>query len=144
MRMLLRSVVGLAAALAVPAAATAATCHISPQEVSFGSYDPIGGPAVDGVGAVNITCDTPADFTVTLSAGSGSFAERRMSAGAAQLGYNLYTNSSRTVVWADGITGSGVSASGSNVNLTIYGRIAAGQNVPAGTYVDSLTVTVTY
>ena len=144
MRMLLRSIAGLAAALAAPAAANAATCHISPQEVDFGSYDPIGGPAVDGVGAVNVTCDTPADFTVTLSAGSGTFAERRMSAGAAQLRYNLYTNASRTIVWSDGIAGSGVSSSGSNVNLTIYGRIAAGQNVPAGSYVDTLTVTVTY
>lgn len=67
-----------------------------------------------------------------------------MSSGAAQLGYNLYTSFSRSVVWADGIVGSSVSSSGTNVDLTIYGRIAAGQNVPAGAYVDAITVSITY
>lgn len=135
---------GLAAALAIPAAASAATCHVTPQAVSFGIYDPIGGPSIDGIGSVNVACDEPVDFAVTLTAGSGTFAERQMSSGAAQLGYNLYTNSSRTIVWADGIVGSSVSATGTNVDLTIFGRIPAGQNVPAGTYTDAVTATVIY
>lgn len=138
------SIAGLAAALGLSAAASAATCHVTPQAVSFGNYDPIGGLPVDGIGGVNVACDVSADFAVALTAGSGSFSDRRMSSGADQLSYNLYTNASRSIVWADGIVGSSVSASGTNVDLTIYGRIAAGQNVPAGSYVDAITVTITY
>ena len=67
-----------------------------------------------------------------------------MSSGAATLGYNLYTNPSRTIVWGDGVTVSGVSSGGTNVDLTVYGCVAAGHNVHAGTYADTITVTVTY
>ena len=144
MRALLRLSAGLAAVLLMAQAASAVTCDVSPQDVGFGIYDPIGGPAVDGIGSLNVTCDSSADFTVTLSAGGGTFAGRQMSSGADELGYNLYTNASRTTVWADGIGGSSVSSTGTNVDLTIYGRVPAGQNVPAGIYVDTLTVTVIY
>ena len=145
MRALLRSLLGLGAALMIPAAASAATCHVTPQAVSFGSYDPIAGASVDGIGSVGVACDEPVDFTIALTAGSGTFEERRMSSGARQLAYNLYTSASRAVVWADGIAGSGVSSHGvTAVDLTIYGRISAGQNVAAGSYSDSLTITLSY
>ncbi len=144
MRALTAPIAALAAMVGLPAAASAATCHVTPQAVSFGNYDPIGGPSVDGIGSVNVTCDVSADFAVALTAGSGSFADRRMSSGAGQLRYNLYTNASRSIVWADGIVGSSVSSSGTDVDLTIYGRIGSGQNVPAGAYIDAITVTITY
>ena len=143
MRLMLRPLAGMAA-VGMSAAAGAATCHVTPQSVSFSSYYPIGGGSVDGIGSVNIACDAAVDFAVALTAGSGAFEQRRMSSGAAQLSYNLYTNPSRTIVWADGSSGSNVSASGTDVDLTIYGRIGAGQNVPAGAYVDAITVVITY
>ena len=41
----------LAACLMLGASsAAAAACNVSPQGVSFGNYDPLGGSAVDGVG----------------------------------------------------------------------------------------------
>jgi spore coat protein U-like protein len=140
----LRTFAGLAAAFGIIGSASAATCHVTPQAVSFGAVDPIGGAAVDGVGSVNVTCDAPVDFAVGLSTGTGTFNDRRMSSGAAQLRYNIYTNPSRSVIWADGITGSSVSGSGADVDLTMYGKIAAGQNAPAGSYVDSVAVTISY
>ena len=111
MRALTTSIAALAAMLGLPAAASAATCHVTPQAVSFGNYDPIGGPSVDGIGSVNVACDVSADFAVALTAGRGSFSNRRMSSGAAQLSYNLYTDASRSIVWADGMVGSSVSGS---------------------------------
>lgn len=131
-------------ALAVPAAAGAA-CTVSPQPVSFGNYDPLGATALDGVGNINIACDSVTMMTVSLSSGGGTFADRRMTGGAAQLSYNLYTDASRVVVWGDGAGGgSTVSAISANVDLTVYGRIPGSQNVPPNIYVDSVTVTVTY
>ena len=135
--------IGLAA-LGSAAVGGAATCNVTPQALSFGNYDAIGGLSVDGIGSINVACDAPVDFAVALSAGSGTFTQRRMSSGADQLGYNLFTNASRSVVWADGIAGSSVSSSGTNVDLTVYGRIGAGQNIPAGSYIDAITVTIIY
>ena len=48
----------------------------------------------------------------------------------------------RGLVWGDG--GGGVSSNGTNVDLTIYGRIPGAQNVQANVYVDSVTVTVAF
>ena len=144
MKALTRTAAGLVVAFGLTGPASGATCHVTPQAISFGLFDPLGGPTVDGVGTVNVSCDVPVNFAVGLSAGNGTFEDRRMLSGAAQLRYNVYTNASRSVIWADGIAGSSVSANGTNVDLTMYGQIAAGQNAPAGTYIDSLVITVSY
>ena len=123
-------------------AAAAAECNVSPQAVSFGNYDPLGGSAVDGVGNVNVSCDVQTGFTVSLGTGNGTVEDRRMTAPASQLAYNLYTDPSRLIVWGDG--GSGLSSVGTNVDLTVYGRIPGAQNVQASVYVDSVTVTVSF
>lgn len=124
--------------------AMAATCSVTPQGVSFGSYDPLSASALDGVGNINVACDVAVSFTVSLSAGSGTFAERRMPSATSHLAYNLYTDASRSTVWGDGISASTVSGSGSNVDLSVYGRINALQNVPAESYSDTIAVTVSY
>lgn len=130
-------------ALASPAAA--ATCSVSPQGVSFGSYDTLSSTALDGVGNVNVSCDASVSFTVSLSTGSsGTFDPRRMAAGTDYLNYNLYSDAARTTVWGDGVAASNVSATGTNVDLPVYGRIPALQNVPANAYADTITVTVAY
>ena len=127
--------------LALPTAAAAA-CDVSPQGVNFGNYDPLGQSALDGVGNVNVTCDAPTSFTVSLGTGNGTVADRRMTGAPSQLAYNLYKDASRLLVWGDG--GGGVSSNGTNVDLTIYGRIPGAQNVQANVYVDSVTVTVAF
>ena len=65
-----------------------------------------------------------------------------MTAAAAQLAYNLYKDASRLIVWGD--SGGGVSSAGTNVDLTVYGRIPGAQNVQAHIYADSVTVTVSF
>lgn len=52
--------------------------------------------------------------------------------------------SARLIVWGDGTTASNVSATGTNVDLPVYGRIPALQNLPANAYADSITVTISY
>ncbi len=84
-----------------------------------------------------------------MGSGTGaSFANRRMAAGANLLNYNIYTTTARTTVWGDGtsstsaITGTG---SGTAQSVTVYGRVTSGQtSVPAGSYSDTVAVTVTY
>ncbi|MBA2770573.1 MAG: spore coat protein U domain-containing protein [Sphingomonas sp.] len=137
--------IGAALCLGSLAAPAAAVCTVTPQGVSFGSYDPLSATALDSAGNVNVTCDVLTSFTVSLSAGSsGSFAERRMTAGTTYLAYNLYIDLLRTIVWGEGLLNSNVTATGTNVDLPVYGRMSALQNVSANTYADALTVTVTY
>lgn len=135
-----RAVAGVAALAACTSASAA--CNVSPQAVSFGGYDPLSPAALDGVGNVNVTCDVETSFTVTLGTGNGTVQDRRMTGGATQLAYNLYKDASRVIVWGDGA--GGVSSIGTNVDMTVYGRIPGAQNVPANVYVDSVTVVVTF
>ena len=127
--------------LAAPAAASAA-CNVTPQAVAFGAYDPLSPIARNGVGNVQVTCTVLTSFTVSLGPGNGTVANRRMTGGAAQLNYNLYKDAARLFIWGEGAAG--VSSLGTNVQLPVYGRIPAGQNVPATIYTDSVSVTVTF
>lgn len=132
------------ALIAVGATPASAACTVSSPGVAFGNYNTLSSSALDGAGDISVSCDVSTSFTTKLSAGSGTIDQRVMSAGAAQLNYNLYTDSARTAIWGDGITGSTVSATGTAVTLTAYGRIPALQNVVAGSYSDSIIVTVSY
>ena len=123
--------------------ASAATCEVNPQGVTFGTYDPLAILPHDGVGNINVRCDLLTGFTIELSSGNGTVENRRMHAGASQLRYNLFKGPARLAVWGDGGSG-GVSAIGTNVNLPVYGRIPARQNVEARVYIDSITVTIIY
>ena len=125
--------------LGVPTAAAAA-CNVSPQGVNFGNYDPLEHSALDGVGNVNVSCDVPTSFTVSLGTGYGTVEDRRMIGTPSQLSYNLYTDVSRLLIWGDG----GVSSNGTSVDLTVYGRIPGSQNVRPNVYADSVTVTVAF
>jgi len=63
------------------------------------------------------------------------------------LDYALYTDSGRTTIWGDGTDGATIddTGTGSAQAKTIYGTVLAGQpGVPAGSYADTVAVTVTY
>lgn len=125
--------------------AHAAICSASPQSVAFGSYDSLSSSPLDGVGTISINCDSVAGFTISLSAGAGTYSARKMSSGVDELTYNLYTDASRVFVWGDGSgSTSTVSATAASGNYAVYGRIPARQNLPAGSFSDTITVTVTY
>jgi spore coat protein U-like protein len=125
-------------------AATGASCSVQSTSLVFGAYDSLSAVPLDGVGSIRVDCDVQTSFTVDLSSGSAADGTRAMTSGASRLSYDLYTDGSRTLVWGDGISSADVSATGSAVDLPIYGRIAARQNVPAGEYVDGVVITISY
>jgi spore coat protein U-like protein len=143
----------------------AANCTVGASGVSFGIYDPLLGSADDSTGQVSVTCTATfppivetVDYTVSLSSGSsGSFSARRMQAGSSRLNYNLYTTSARSAgqIWGDTTGGSANMSGAMTIGfffwptthtdlLTIYGRIPPGQDVAAGSYTDTIIVTVTF
>lgn len=140
----------------LPVSATiSANCTIDASGgVAFGAYDPIvtnKTTALTATGTISTTCTNGSSATITLgqgaNAGTGSTAAapiRRMLAGTSNyLSYQLYSNSGMTTVF-DGSTGVAVTGTGSAVSTSVYGSVAAGQNVPAGSYSDTVVATVAF
>lgn len=127
----------------------------SAGNLGFGNYDVTAGTALTGTSTININCTKNAPYTIALDYGShgGTAANRIMQDTASDsLNYNLYTDSGHTLVWnsscgtgnnCDSGTGAGPGV-GNEQTYTVYGQIPAGQNVPAGSYSDTITVTVNF
>jgi spore coat protein U-like protein len=133
-------------------ASAAGSCSITTvSNVAFGTYDVFSNSPVDSTGIIRIYCNGGArSVTVDLSKGNApTYSPRYMLKAAEQLNYNLYLDAARTIIWGDA-TG-GTSHYGpvdppnkTNVDLTIYGRIPAGQDLSVGSYADTITATVNF
>lgn len=144
-----------AALLAAPFfCAPAWACTISSAGVAFGAYNPQAAGHDNANGTVSVACAPAvmAPIVALSTGGSGTYSPRRLAGGAFNLNYNIYTNSGRTIIWGDGTGGSvtqtlsGGTVSGGlrRFSRTMYGRITALQNVGAGPYIDTITLTVTF
>ncbi len=130
------------------------SCTVTATGVSFGNYNVVNASPTDSTGSVRVRCTLlvalAGSFTVDLSTGSGTYAQRTLHNGAPVLEYNLYTDVARTQIWGNGsggsfrITRNFTALLSVDQTMTVYGRIRAGQNVPAGSYSDTIIVTVTY
>lgn len=136
--------------------AWAISCNVSTVPVNFGLYNPLSGLPVVATGTVTVTCTVLIglfeNWTIALSSGnSGSFSTRQMANGASNLSYNLYTSVAYTNVWGDGsgsttLVNGGVllSIGTTNQDYFVYGRIPAGQDAAAGSFNDTIVVTLNY
>lgn len=122
-------------------------CSVSAGTLGFNTYS--AGAAALATATVTVNCSSGGAWQVSLGAGNNASGGTRRMAGpsASFLAYQLFRDAARLVAWGDGtahgarVTGTGT---GSNQALTVYGRIPAGQSVPAGSYSDSVLVTVEY
>jgi spore coat protein U-like protein len=121
----------------------------APTTLDFGTNGVLSAN-VDTSSVVTLTCATSTAYSVSLDAGAnpssaGDVATRRMKSGSNYVGYQMYTDSSRSDVWGTAV-GDLVAGTGNGIaqTLTVYGRVPAQTTPPAGTYTDTVTVTVTY
>lgn len=148
---------GTATANLLVTATVLGVCTAATTPVAFGVYDPSSASPTDATGTVTVTCTPGATYSIALDAGAnpgtaGNVNTRRMLANASDyLPYQLYLDASRTTVWGDGANGSSLNPPAGTYTATglpqvynVYGRVTAGQYVPAGSYVDTVIVTVTY
>ena len=126
-------------------------CTVTTNALAFGSYDPVVANAaatLDGTGAVSVACTRGATATVGLGGGSNaSGSTRRLGDGSGNyLAYELYSDSGRSAVWNAGAGTLSLSAAPSRAarDFTVYGRVAGNQDVPAGTYGDTVVATVNF
>ena len=138
-------------------ATVVATCTISSGNLAFGNYDAIGTNATApllGTAAVSATCTQGSSATVDIypglnPSGTGNAQQRRMKGtGTNYLAYAIYSDSAHTHAWGTKTSGTTVSVTGAGgatpVSLTAYGSVPNAQNIPVGTYTDSVAVTVNY
>ena len=133
----------------------AMACTISAGALTFGSYDPTASADNDATAAITSTCTAGGAAKITMSEGAAPITgsttavpKRAMKTSGEtpqMLAYHLYSNTDRTTVWGNTEgTGKAITADGSAQNFTAYGRIAQGQTVGAGTFSDSVLVTLNY
>ncbi len=133
-----------------------ADCTVAATGIIFGPYaSPNGAGLTNPGGDVSVTCNALisllVSYTITLSAGNGTFANRQLKLGTNAVSYNIYSDSGYTKIWGDGSSGTSTVTDGyllaigsTTKKYPAYGSIPGGQNKPAGTYSDTLTVTITY
>jgi spore coat protein U-like protein len=133
-------------------AAVGANCTISTATVAFPAYDPVVANAStndDGTGSVIVACTKGSTVTIGLGLGANASASqmRMKDATTDYLNYALYQDAGRATVWGNSGSGllSPVAAPDKTPRtFTVYGRIPSGQDVPAGSYSDTVVATVNF
>lgn len=135
-----------------------ASCSVSDGTLNFGTYDPTAG-ADNSSSSVNVTCTNGTGFSVAMGDGKNGTSDttRAMDDGNGHtLGYQLYTDTNRANVWVSTCSQTPANpapsatdcdygvGNGSASSVTVYGQIPAGQYVTAGSYTDSVTMTVNF
>lgn len=123
------------------------TCLISASSLAFGTYT---GTQSDATSTISITCTNTTAYNVGLDVGTAigaTVSTRKMTGpGGAVLEYALYSDSGHSTNWGNTIGTDTVSGTGtgSAQTLIVYGRVPASQYVTPGSYVDTITATITY
>jgi spore coat protein U-like protein len=135
-------------AAALPARSRAASCNFSSNGIAFGAYDPTAPATVRVAGTIEYHCSSDTWAVILIDGGSSHDVNaRRMTSGPERLAYNIYTNPGGTDVWGNTM-GSGlwtVLRKGPGWgSVPAYGVVAPYQDVAAGAYADTLTVTVLF
>lgn len=96
--------------------------------------------------STQLRCTADVAWQVTLDDGLHAQAGQRfMTTGSEHLGYELYSDPSRLTRWGN-TQSSSVSGTGTGAvqDLTVYGQVPAQADAMPGTYLDTVTMTLTY
>lgn len=124
------------------------TCHVSAaSDLDFGNASVLD-VARDRTSTIQLQCPVGTVWRVALNDGIHAFGgNRRMTGpGGGLIRYELYRDASRNQRWGNTVdtdTSNGV-GTGSTQSLTVYGRVPAQETPAAGTYSDTVTVTLTF
>jgi spore coat protein U-like protein len=131
-----------------------ANCSATATTLAFSAYTPGAGAKANN-STISVKCTKNTPYTIALNGGTttgGSIAQRLMASGANTLQYNLFTTAAFSQIFGDGSgtskTVAGTGAGVGTVNaVTVFGQLpdsATNQAAVAGSYTDTITVTITY
>jgi len=130
------------------AATVTRSCQLEAGPLTFGSYDPVANHAtvpLDGETIMTVTCTKGTPAAIALGAGgNGTAGQRFMTSGPNLLGYDLYQDPSRGQRWGDSPAEMLTlrASNGDPQSIYIYGRVPPNQDVPVGSYADTIVATV--
>ncbi|WP_072573715.1 spore coat U domain-containing protein [Granulibacter bethesdensis] len=131
-----------------------AQCAVSVNNLNFGVYNPFS--TTQTTTSANITVSRCpilfGSYSVGLNAGQyggGSYSNRSMQYNSYRLRYQIYTSNTYSTIWGDNSQGTGMQYGNCffftcNNSFTMYGVIPPSQNIPPGSYTDTVVVTITY
>ncbi len=127
-------------------AVVAKDCIVATQAVNFGAHGSLQ-HNVDATGSVSVQCTPATDYTIKLNGGNadGASTARQMSKGSETVAYDLYRDGARSQHWGDseGSVAADI-GNGTEQMHTVYGRVPPQPTPTAGTYTDTVIVTVDY
>lgn len=133
-------------------AAVPATCTVNAATLDFGTAGVLAANR-DATSNLSIVCTRGAAYKIALGAGQNDGGlgvnARKIKSGSVTIGYQLYQDPSRSVVWGETLSGGGANVksdtgTGLTQSHTVYGRVPP-QTTPApGTYTDTVVVTIEY
>ncbi|WWO95525.1 MAG: spore coat U domain-containing protein [Candidatus Dasytiphilus stammeri] len=118
-------------------------------KIDFGEYpnlkNVIDGKSTDGkAGSIGLNCTKGLTFHISLNNGLQAEGKQRRMKGEQgdYIKYDLYQDANHTTLWDNNKFSD--MGTGKETSLIIYGRIPAQPSVKAGTYTDTVTVTVSW
>lgn len=125
------------------------SCHVEANpELNFGSVgSTLFTTAISEETYIAVVCTPNLPYNIGLGGGgSGDVELREMSSGPNSLEYQLFSNAARTANWGDTIGADTVGGTGTGewIEHNVYGLLPNQAVPPAGTYTDTVVVTVTY
>jgi len=125
------------------------SCSISTAGITFTDYDPLAATSNTANGSVTIACTKGSVTPIGLDLGANnSGTDRRMLNGTSNyLTYELHKTSASGPNWGNADPDWFTPAAAPDKNprtFTVYGVIPAGQDVPEGTYTDTVVATVNF
>jgi spore coat protein U domain-containing protein, fimbrial subunit CupE1/2/3/6 len=124
-------------------------CTIDTEDIDFGQVGIVQSD-INTTADITIECTKRTPYAIALNKGvvGASTANRQMENGDGDLiNYNLYSDSGWGSIWGSVVgtdTVDSASADGADEVLTIYAKVPSHQNVPIGTYADTITATIWY
>jgi spore coat protein U-like protein len=125
-------------------------CQLIANDLNFGQYDPVGAnksTPLDSRTTLNLTCTKGTSAKLEIDACAHASGQQRILQGPRNfpLKYDLMQRSSGGSRWGTGSDAFTMTVHSSSLySITVFGRIPAGQDAPAGQYADTCVVTVSY
>ena len=125
-------------------------CSLRVRSFDFGPYVDGSTSSIVTAATFELRCSGIGTVAPVVSAGpsasSGDYQNRRMNGPqGSYLRYQVFTNSSRTIVWGDGTRDTQpivVNQNGDNKTFNVYGELFGNQYGEVGRYGDTIVVTV--
>ena len=124
-----------------------ASCNITlPTTIQFAAYDPLSSTPDDVTAIMTIACSQGSATQISLNNGTtnGISGPAAMTDGTHPLLYQFRKDSFTGTLWNGATLNTGTAPSTVGRDFTIYGRIPAQQDVPVGSYTDTVTATVLF